>query len=188
MASSVNKVIRRSILALVLIALVVGLRTAIFTTYYLGDADTVHLDGLTPHTLLFINKRSRTVEVSDDLIYQDPLTSGTTQRSLITLGRCVGKPGDVYHLNDSIVLPIPVRGEEISLDSAKVEMLLPLLLADMDEKAKDFSYEKLFKLTRTKRHRFSRDYFLLSTVYGTHVWISKEDIVGRVIGSVSLPF
>lgn len=188
MASSVTKIIRRTILLLALIGLVVGLRTTVLTTYYLGDTETVHLEGLAPRTLLFINKLSRTVGISDDLIYQDPLISGTTQRTLVALGRCVGMPGGVYQFNDSVTLPIPARGEEISLDSTKVEMVLQLLLTDMNEKAQDLSPEKLLKLTKVRKHRFSRDYFLLNTIGGTYVWVSREDIVGRVIGAVRSPF
>lgn len=188
MASPVTKIIKRTILALTLISLVVGLRTSVLTTYYLGDTEVVHLEGLAPRTLLFISKLSRTVSISDDLIYQDPLISGTTQRTLVALGRCVGMPGGVCHLNDSTVLPVPGRGEEMSLDSAKVRMLLPLLLADMNEKAQDLSPEKLSKLTKMRKHRFSRDYFLLNTIGGSHIWVSREDIVGRVIGAVHSPF
>ena len=188
MASAVTRIIRRTILVLALIGLVVGLRTAVLTTYYLGDAEAVRLEGLAPRTLLFVDKRSRTVGVSDDLVYQDPLIAGTTQRTLVALGRCIGMPGGVYRLDDSTTLPIPARGEEILIDSTKVELLLPLLLIDLNEKARYLSSETMNDLLKVRKHRFSRDYYLLSTIGGTHVWISREDIVGRVIGSVRSPF
>lgn len=181
MASSVGKVIKRSVLVLVAIGVVVGLRTAVFTTYYLGDAEAVHLSGLEPRTLLFVSKLYDDVRVADDVIYQDPLMSGATERRLVALGRCLAVSGGVYHLNDSTELPVPLRGEEVTIDSTNIERLIPLLLTDMGG-ASNLRRESFGK------HRFSRDYYLLNTVGGGYVWIGREHIVGRVVGAIRSPF
>ncbi|MDO4770811.1 hypothetical protein [Porphyromonas sp.] len=189
MNSPRSTVVRKIIPLLIILFVIVGLRMFAFTTYYLGADDSVRLKGLEPHTLLFISRMTGDISVSDDLIYRDPLIpTGPGRRTLVSLGRCVALPGSLVKLSDGTDLPSPLRGDEISIDSTTLEVFLPLLLLEMGEKVGDISHDTAVKLRTLRKHRVSQDYYLIHTVDGAYIWLSRKDIEGRVIGALCSPF
>ncbi len=173
--------VAKGALLLGIIATAVLLRLFLFTTYYLETTTEAAPEGLSARSLLLIHRTTSAVERGDLMVFDCPLTS-------ISVGRCLAIPGTTAQLSDTLSLPAPSCGQLLRIDSARLHSLAPLLHVEMSTDNGKPSPSDTEHLKQWKHHRFSQDYYLVHTLDGSFVWVTRTHIVGKVIGSLKSPF
>lgn len=188
MSAKSSKYLKILITASVLGAAVILVRTFVLTTYYLGDSGAVSLGTFDAHSLLFVRRGTGRLESKEVWVYRDPWAKSASGGGQLSIGRCVGIPSSTYILGDSLPLRVPAKGEDVQLTPQTLQYVLPLVLMDMGRSFDNSSPELIAHLSTLTSYKVNQDYCLFQTSGDAYVWVRLEDVVGKVVGALRLPF